>query len=364
MIYKKNRPFCSALLVGRLDAMLQKAAKRAKTLQFAMHNPALDLSYSFSSTAPEQRFHSASVGKLMTATLVFMAIEQGRLSLDTKIKPILEPGMLDRLFVYKGQDYQGDVTVRQLLGHMSGVNDYFESKTFDGASFVDEVIKQPNVFWKPGDLLDFTRTRQSAIAPPGHKFFYSDTGYVLLGLLIEAVYQMPFHSALLAYIFTPAGMTQTTLCFYGENFDQSALAPLFINGVDVSSFTSLSCDFSGGGLSTTAGDLLKFLGHLQGEKYISATSLTAMATFTHRYRQGLHYGLGMMEVRFGEFFFLLRGLPRLRGHLGVTGVHAWYDPASQATYVLNVGNTKDMATSFRLLIDILMLVQREQSTRK
>jgi len=62
-------------------------------------------------------------------------------------------------------------------------------------------------------------------------------------------------------------------------------------------------------------------------------------------------------VRFGEFFFLLKGLPQLQGHLGVAGVHAWYDPATKATFALNVGNAADVAMSFRFLIQIMQLVQ-------
>jgi hypothetical protein len=53
-------------------------------------------------------------------------------------------------------------------------------------------------------------------------------------------------------------------------------------------------------------------------------------------------------------------MPKLHGHLGVTGVHAWYDPITKGTYALNVGNTKDMVKSFQLLIMILQLVQKEQ----
>jgi D-alanyl-D-alanine carboxypeptidase len=352
------------MLADRINTMLGKAAKKSKTLQFAMHIPAPDINYAYSSTVPDQRFHSASVGKLMTATLIFMAIEQGKLSLDRTIQTILEPRTLDRLFVFKGQDYQNEITVGHLLGHLSGINDYFDSRTFDGSLFVDDFLKNPDTFWKPGDLLDFTRNRQSAVASPGQKFFYSDTGYILLGLIVETIYQMQFHKVLDTYIFNPAGMQETTLCFYGAGFDQKALAPLYINGVDVRLFTSLSCDFSGGGLSTTATDLLKFLDHLQNFRCLSQRSLDKMANFSCRYRRGLYYGLGMMEVRFGEFFFLLKTLPRLRGHLGVTGVHAWYDPVSKATYALNVGNTKDMAMSFRLLIGILQLVQRELRTQR
>jgi D-alanyl-D-alanine carboxypeptidase len=208
-------------------------------------------------------------------------------------------------------------------------------------------------------LIDFTRNRQNAVARPGEKFFYSDTGYVLLGLIVEAVYKMPFHQALESYIFKPADMNETTLYFYGDQFDPEALAPLLINGVDVHLFTSVSCDFSGGGLSTTAQDLLKFLEYLQQGQLVSPQSLAQMATFQHRYRQGLYYGFGMMQTRFEEFFFLLKNLPRLQGHLGVTGVHAWYDPASKATFVMNVGNTQDMVMSFKVLIQILQLVARE-----
>lgn len=347
------------MLQEKVEKILIKTEKKTKTLQFAMNVPPLGVNYSYSSTMENQRFHSTSVGKLLTATLIFMAIEQGKLELDTRVKNILEPGMLDGLFVFEGRDFQEEITVKHLLGHVSGIDDYFESKTFDGSLFTDDILKGSDIFWKPVDLLNYTRNRQKAIGRPGEKFFYSDTGYILLGLIVEAVFGMPFHQVLETYIFSPSGMNETQLCFYSEGFHQNALAPLYIKGVDVHLFKSLSCDFSGGGLSTTAKDLLKFLDHLQNQRFISQQSLNQMASFDHRFRQGIYYGLGMMQLRFGEFFFLLKNLPKLQGHLGVTGVHAWYDPETKATFVMNVGNTKDMVKSFRLIIKILQLVYKE-----
>lgn len=346
------------MMTEKIEQVLQKSAKKNKTLQFAMHLPESGTRYSFSSTKPDQRFHSASVGKLMTGTLIFMAIEQGKLSLDAKVAGILKKGMLDKLFVFENVDHQGEVTIRHLLGHTSGVNDYFGSKAFDGSSFTEDMIRNPDTFWTPDTMLDYTREKQKALSRSGEKFFYSDTGYVLLGLVIEEVFKMPFYQALETYLFKPAGMKDTHLCFYSEGFDQKALGPTYINGVDVHLFRSLSADFSGGGLSTTTEDLLKFLDALQNGKFISQSSLDRAAGFTQRYRQGLHYGLGMMQIRFEEFFFMLKNLPRVQGHLGVTGVHAWYDPKSRGMFVLNVGNTKDMASSFRLLIKILQIVYR------
>jgi len=295
----------------------------------------------------------------MTATVIFAAIELGKLSLDTRICTVLAPEVLDRLFMFQGRDYQDEITVEQLLRHTSGVNDYFESKTMDGSLFIDDVIKHPDRNWMPKDLIDFTRDRQQAVSKPGETFLYSDTGFILLGLIAEAVYSMPFHQVLKTVLFEPAGMLETDLCFYGDGFDPNALAPLVINNVDVHLFQSLSCDFSGGGLSTTADDLLKFLACYQDGTFISKASIDIMSRVDHRYRQGLYYAAGMMQVRFEEFFFLLKGMPRLQGHIGVTGVHAWYHPETQDSYVLNVGNAKDMAMSFQLLITILQMIQQE-----
>ncbi|MDP3447987.1 MAG: serine hydrolase domain-containing protein [Eubacteriales bacterium] len=351
------------MLTKKMDDLLQKNVKKMKTLQFAMNLPSLGLRYRFSSTTPNQRFHSASVGKLMTATVIFAANEQGKLSLESRIHTILKPEILDRLFVFRGHDYKEEITVKQLLSHTSGVNDYFESKTMDGSLFIDDVIQHPDTMWMPMDLLDFTRNRQQAVAKPGEKFFYSDTGFILLGLIAEAAFDMPFHQVLKTLLFESAGMHDTDLCFYGDGFDPTALAPLFINNVDVHLFQSVSCDFSGGGLSTTAEDLLKFLDHLQNGAFISQQSIDIMSSFDHRFRQGLYYSTGMMQVRFEEFFFLLKGMPRLQGHIGVTGVHAWYHPETHDSFVLNVGNAKDMAMSFQLLITILQLINQENGKK-
>ncbi len=350
-------------LTNKVQKLLNKTAKKTKTLQFSMKIPSLGISYNYSNTVPNQHFHSASVGKMMTGTLVFIAIEMGKLKLNSKVKNLLKDGMLEKLFVFNDHDYQDQITIKELLGHTSGVNDYFESRAFDGSLFIDDILNNPNTFFEPVDLIDYTRNKQVAIGKPGEKFFYSDTGYILLGLILESVFELPYHKILEKYIFQPAKMEETTFCFYSEGFNQDDLAPLYINGVDVHSFKSISCDFSGGGLSTTAEDLIKFLEYFQMGKLISQESIAAMSNFDNPYRQGLHYGLGLMETSFEEFFFLLKGLPRLRGHLGVTGVHAWYDPITKNSFAMNIGNTKDMVKSFRLLIAILQLVQRGVSQK-
>lgn len=340
-----------------IQTYLIKAAKPFKTFQCMIKSAELNLEVSHSSTHVNQAFHSASVGKLFTAVLIFKALEEGRCTLESKIDSMLEAKLLDKLFIFQGVDYRTEVTLKHLLSHTSGVNDYFESKTIDGSSFIDEVLKQPHHFYTPQELIHFTQTKQKAIAAPGQKFHYSDTGYILLGLICESLYNTPLNTLIQEMIAIPCGLCDTYLCFYDDRFNAQDLAPLWMNKVEVSQFTSLSCDFSGGGLHTTASDLTKFLHALIDETLISKTSLDRMTRFDHKFRNGLYYGLGCMMMQPKDFFFLLKGLPPMIGHLGVTGIHAWIEPQSKTSIVMNVGNNKDMGKSFQVLITILQMMK-------
>lgn len=338
----------------KLTKLLRKAATKVPTLQFALYLPKTETHLQFSSTQDmQQRFHSASVGKLVTACIIFKAIEANRLSLSTKVSTILEANMMAELFVYKGYDYRHEVTIQQLLGHTSGVADYLSSANLSGSSFITHILHNPNRFWTPQDLVRYTQTQQHCVAIPGQRFFYSDTGYVLLGLVAEKIFGAPFAQLIDALIVQPCQLKRTTLAFYGASFDAASLAPMVINGTDIRLFRSLSCDFSGGGLSTTAPDLVRFLSCLYQGQVVQRESLQQMTQFVHQYRRGLYYGLGMMQVRFRDFFFLLRGLPQLQGHWGASGVHACYNATTGDCFVLNVGSNRDMARSFRLFIKIL-----------
>lgn len=347
-------------LVKKIETQTKLMSKDVPTIQVSINIPSLKMEYNHSSTFLDQQFHSASVGKLFTSVLIFILIEQKLISLDTKISTILDKSVLDKLFVYRKFDYQDQVTLKHLLEHTSGINDYFDGPTIDKHSFTDEIIKSPTKLYTPLDLLDFTRIHQMAINKPGVKFFYSDSGYVLLGLIIERITKMSFSDALNKFIINPLNLTNTGLCFYNKAFDASKLAPLYLNNVDVSKFKSLSCDFSGGGLFTTTSDLTKFLNGLMGHQLIKETSLNLMEQFNHQYHGGMVYGLGLMQLKFEKFFFLLINMPRMQGHLGVTGVHAWYNKQTKDTYVFNVGSNKAMVRSFQYLINLVQIIEKEK----
>jgi len=335
----------------KIDKALRKAGEShlPADTQVRIFSNKLGIDYTYVSATP-QPFHAASIGKVFVAALLLQLASAGRLELDQSISEILPPDMLAGLFTVDGKDYSAEVTIRQLATHTSGINDYFDSKSSQRSSFIEQVISQPDQFWKPDELLDYTRKYQKAVARPGEKFLYSDTGYVLLGKILEQVSGKTYDTLLYDSVFKPLDMKSTYLYGYPIGLNPSGMAPLFVNGVDVSKMISLTCDWSGGGIVTTLDDLLQFQKALVDGKFGDLSS--EQAGFQHTFQRGIHYGFGLMELHFNEFFFLLRGMPKMKGHIGITATHMFYDETNDIHYVMNFGSDRRMVESFRALIKI------------
>ena len=344
----------------RLDRFFQKklAKRDPKPLQIRVFSPSQGLDYTFPAGSSNRPYHTASVGKLFTAVLVQMLAERGLLSIQDPLHRFLPASELERLFVFQGRDHACEVTLEHLLGHTSGAADYFEDAAQGGGSFVQEVISRPDTRWTPQSLLDYSRERQAAVGAPGEVFHYSDTGYILLGLVIERVTGKTFGENLVEAFFAPLEMDDSYLMFYTKpKYPHKSLEKIWLNGVEISRFESLSCDWAGGGVVTTTADLLKFNRALREGRLISEAALARMDACTHRFRPGIYYGLGMMEIRFPEFFFLLRNLPRVYGHIGILSTHLFYDPTTGAHILMNFGSTGRMQESFQALIQIETTLQ-------
>ncbi len=343
---------------NKLTAYFSKLDNKLKDqpgIQVLVQSDKLGLNYQYPPGKETRAYHLASIGKVFTATLAFQLIERGLLSAEEKVSKNLSAEQLDKLFVFEGVDYQDQVTLRDLIGHMSGFADYFDDPVSDGVPFTKDVIGNPKTKWTPAMLLDFSRMKQKAVGKPGEVYHYSDTGYVLLGLLIEAVTGKPFHQSLQDEFFVPLEMKDTYLMFYGTpaNQPQKPLEKLWLNGTEVSTFTSVSCDWAGGGIVSTTTDLLKFQQALRQGRLIELSTIQTMTQCPNKFQPGIYYGLGMMEIHFEDFFFLLKGFPRVTGHIGVLSTHMFYDEQTQTHIFMNFGNTAHMTASFKALIEIL-----------
>jgi D-alanyl-D-alanine carboxypeptidase len=328
-------------LIATLDAYLARAADRRgrrglPAPQVLVMAP--DFEYTFGDQ--QMPFHAASIGKLATAALVMQEVELGRVALDASVTDLLPASVTAGLFTGPG------ATVEQLLAHTSGIADYFEGKA-DGPRFIDIVVRETDTMWQPDDLLAFTRDRQRPVGAPGQRFAYSDTGYVLLGRILEELTGVSFTDLLRSRIFGPAGMTESVLWLREPG--PAEIAPLWLNGVEASQFRSVSCDWAGGGIVSTLSDLARLGRAMADGTLVTRSTYELMTTARHRFRPGIWYGLGAMELRYGGFMPLLR-LPRAYGHLGVLGTHLFGDEKS--TIVMNFHDTREMRASFQTHVRI------------
>jgi D-alanyl-D-alanine carboxypeptidase len=134
------------------------------------------------------RFRIASITKMFTAVCVLQLVDAGKLKLDDPLAAIL-PAL----------PHAREVTIRQLLMHTSGIPNYGDAAFADGsvthkttpAAIVASMLRKP---------LEFA---------PGTKYAYSNTGYVLLGLVVEKLARTPLAAYETTHIFGPAGMRET-----------------------------------------------------------------------------------------------------------------------------------------------------------
>jgi len=138
---------------------------------------------------PEMRYSIGSISKQFTAAAILLLQEQGKLSLDDKVGKFI-PNLTRA----------NEVTIRQLLSHTSGYQDYWPQ------DYVMPGMLQPVTALS---ILD-TWARKPLDFEPGTKWQYSNTNYVIAGLIIEKAAGMPLLQFLRERVFTPLGMTSVT----------------------------------------------------------------------------------------------------------------------------------------------------------
>ena len=297
-------------------------------------------------------FHSASVGKVMTAVLIAQLVDEGKLNFGSSIGRLLPTSDTEGLPRKRGVSVTNDITVEHLLSHTSGLPDFllppFGYRT---QCSLKGMVSSPNRIWTPDDLLDEARTLP-AIGKPGEKFLYSDTAYVLLGRIAEEAAGARLAGLLRERIYEPSGMTSCSTPYdhteMPENMHQLDIAPFWIGGHELSRNRSMSLDWAGGGIVGPAEDFVRFQRALHGGHLVSRENLQHMMRPRNRRRPGLHYGAGIMTLRFEEILPHLRGLPRAVGGLGATSAHMFYYPQHDAHVILNfhAASGLDMNRSF------------------
>ncbi|GKU78015.1 serine hydrolase [Paenibacillus sp. L3-i20] len=304
----------------------------------------------------DSQYHAASIGKTMCATVFGMLVDEGEISFDDKINMWLDEDILKGLFMIDGTDYSDQVTLKQLLSHTSGVADYFEGPVHIGKPILEMIASNPDLLFTPEELIAFTRENQDPIGKPGQQFYYSDTGYILLGLILEAIEGKSYSAILEEKIFEPLGMIDSYLMFYQD--EPVDIVGVYINGIDYSGKNALSVDWAGGGVVTTMKDLLTFMRALENGDVLSDEVYREMTDFTHRYDKGIYYGMGMMYFDFSELSFLLGSMTDVYGGVGATGTYVLYDKEKDTFFIANLGSLGFAEKGLQELVKIRMIYDR------
>jgi D-alanyl-D-alanine carboxypeptidase len=239
---------------------------------------------------PKLNYRVASVTKPFVATVVLQQVAEGRLSLSDTVERWL-PGILP---------YGGQVSIRQLLNNTSGVPEYllvpllelYESKQGRFRS------------WTPRELVALV-AGQSPLFPPGTTYSYSNTNYVLAGLIVEAATGRTLGQELKRRIIRPLGLGDTFFPVNrpdipGRNARGYSL-PLGDQGpvldgplLDFTVYNP-SLAWAAGNVVSDLGDLTRFFRALLGGRLLPRGLLTEMTT-TVPIGQGAGYGLGLLVV--------------------------------------------------------------------
>ncbi|MFG1603706.1 serine hydrolase domain-containing protein [Actinoplanes sp. NPDC049265] len=241
-------------------------------------------------------FRIGSDTKTFVAVTVLQLVGEGRLSLDDEVDRLL-PDVL----AGHGNEGRG-VTVRQLLQHTSGIFNYTEdlpelrsAEAFRAGRYKHYDLEQ----------LVAIATRHEPLFAPGTHWSYSNTNYILAGLIVEKVTGRPWDEEVRARILRPLGLHDTS--FPGDRPGiprPSARAyQQFAPDGPLLDVTDLNSTVAGpaGGLVSTTDDIARFWqalqrGQLLGPREMAAMHRTVLAETVQDVRPGLRYGLGVFQV--------------------------------------------------------------------
>ncbi|WP_203292010.1 serine hydrolase domain-containing protein [Maricaulis parjimensis] len=243
----------------------------------------------------QTRFLSGSTGKTIAALLAVQLVEDGVLSLDEALETRLAgQAWWDRL---RNHDV---LTLRMLLNHSAGVPDYLEDVGF----YLTKSVRG-TAWMEPEDLVGFV-AGGTPNGIPGEHYAYSDTDYILVGLVIEAVTGEAFYELARTRIIEPLNLISTEP-LRGRDFE--GLADGHVNGWFGLSATArngrlnqtLNHEWTGGGWVTTPDDLVT-LYHALGDDGLFAQEGRLMRTNFNAFQPDgpSGYGLGVFVRRTGE----------------------------------------------------------------
>ncbi|MBV8571425.1 MAG: beta-lactamase family protein [Acidobacteriaceae bacterium] len=270
--FETNRHFMGSVLVARDGRVLLEKGYGMADLEWGVPN------------APDGKFRLGSITKQFTSAAILQLAAQHKVSVDDKACKYFD----------KCPDSWKQVTIHQLLSHTSGIPSYTRMKRFGQPNFI-------RVPLSPSEVLLLTKDEPLDF-PPGTQWKYDNSGYILLGIIIEKASGEKYADYLKKHIFDPLNMHDT-------GYDETAVVlkrrvsgyKSCGNDLCNSDYIDMSLPYAAGSLYSTAQDLYKWDRALYTDSILSKSARDRMWTpVMHNYGYGWMIGPMVNHRQYGH----------------------------------------------------------------
>lgn len=240
---------------------------------------------------PEQRMLAGSTGKTFFASLALRLINEGKLSLDDKVSTYL-----GKETWYARVQNAETITIRMLMNHTTGIEEYYEL-----GNFMETLINNPDKKWTSEECISYTLGRPP-LFPAGTDWGYADTNYLILGLVIQSITKKPAYQQIDEYFIKPHKLIYTEPSVKRELKDlvtgiSGPNSPFKVSGPVLAGNKMLinpQMEWAGGGYISNTPDLARWARIFYDATGLSETVRNEMRSGTPAKTGKDHqYGLGM-----------------------------------------------------------------------
>lgn len=294
----------------------------------------------------EHAYRVGSITKLFTSVLVMKLYEEGEISLDNKLEKW-----------YPDFPNADQITIKQLLNHNSGIYNYTENLWISIRSIVNS-----NKEWDPEHILN-TVYDEEFYFKPGESHYYSNTNYLILGLIIEKVTDKSLKEVYREYIFGPLELNNTYF-LPGDKIPDKLVTGFERDVIPfgIQKFTSqensfASLGFAAGGMVTTAEELTIFLESIFKTEYLEEETVKMMNDYLLAadpdVKNQIGYGLGLRVLKIkGDILY---------GHTGTIpgfGAAAFYCP--QENYSISYASNISLFDQVKVLEGLIAVINKSE----
>lgn len=270
---------------------------------------------------PDQTFRIASITKTFVATAILRLWEDKKLKLDDPIIKYISNEHSEIL--KKGGYYPEEITILHLLTHSGGMAEHTQTEKYK-----IEYMKTNHIWSRTEQLLELVN-QTKPVGEPGEKFAYSDTGYLLLGEIIENITQKSLGEAIeMLLIFKKLGIKSIHIENETGEFDTDRIHQ-YLEGEDTYFINPTLDLYGGGGLLSSTCDLALFYKYLfENKVFRKKSTLKRMLTpIKYSTKQVLDYRIGIWETE-------IEGL-KAYTHTGFWGTQVIYIPGIKTSIAAN-----------------------------